>query len=121
MIWRNWYGIKHGLKNLNDQLRLALNINDNNESLIKLFSKLKMENLENLKIQLRCPLDAYEIHKVVIRKLGKNLQKLRLSCDCVDGCSGDYIELDMDQIKTILAKCPDLKKLEISGRHLPTR
>ena len=117
MIWRNWYGIKHGLKNLNDQLRLALNINDNNESLIKLFSKLKMENLENLKIQLRCPLDAYEIHKVVIRKLGKNLQKLRLSCDCVDGCSGDYIELDMDQIKTILAKCPDLKKLEISGRH----
>ena len=105
-------------------MRLALNINDNNESLIKLFSKLKMENLENVDIQLRCPLDAYEIHKVMIGKLGINLQNLQLTCDlqnCGDECPKDNITLDMDQIKTILAKCPDLKKLEISGRHLPTR
>ena len=57
------------------------NIINYNASLIKLFSKLKIERLVNLEIQLGCPLDAYEILKVVIERLGKNLQKLQLKCD----------------------------------------
>ena len=97
------------------------NINNYNASLIKLFSKLKIERLVNLEIQLGCPLDAYEILKVVIERLGKNLQKLQFKCDWSDKYPEVRVSPDVDQIKTILVRCLNLKILVISGRHLPDR
>ena len=90
-------------------------------STITQFSKLKIERLVNLEIQLGCPLDAYEILKVVIERLGKNLQKLQLKCDWSDKYPDSRVTPDIDQIKTILLRCPNLKILEISGRQLPDR
>ena len=69
------------------------------KSLIKFFTKLKVENLEKLDIGLRCQLDVYEIHNIVIGRLGKNLQSLTLSCHpggCADECPEDKMTLDMD-------------------------
>ena len=93
-------------------------------SLIKLVSKLNMEHLENLEIKLRCSHYLQVISEVLIGRLGPNLQKLQLGCevdDCSEWCQEVRPPLDMDQIKTILMKCPNLKQLKISGKQLPER
>ena len=112
------------LKEFHFSADASSDVNDNNQSLIKFFTKLKMENLEKLELDLECQLDVYEIHKVVIGRLGKNLQSLTLSCHpggCSDECPEDKLTLDIDQVKTILMKCPKLRYLNISGKHLPER
>ena len=93
-------------------------------SLIKLVSKLNMEHLENLEIKLRCSHYLQVISEVLIGRLGPNLQKLQLGCevdDCSEWCQEVRPPLDMDQIKTILMKCPNLKQLKISGKQLSDR
>ena len=93
-------------------------------SLIKLVSKLNMEHLENLEIKLRCSHYLPVIFEVLIGRLGPNLQKLQLGCevdDCSEWCQEVRPPLDMDQIKTILMKCPNLKQLKISGKQLSER
>ena len=77
---------------------------------------------------LRCTLNVYEIHNIVIDRLGQNLGKLQLKCDfdsdfynCSKECTEENQRLDINQIKTILTKCPNLEKLEINGRNLSER
>ena len=93
-------------------------------SLIKLVSKINMEYLENLEIKLRCSHYLPVIFEVLIGRLGPNLQKLQLGCevdDCSEWCQEVRPPLDMDQIKNILMKCPNLKQLKISGKQLSDR
>ena len=96
---------------------------ESTDPLIKLFSSLKLDVLENLELHINCIVDLHQIFEVVIGKLGENLEQLTLRCDYCDlGCEKkcQYEEtLTLAQLERIMTKCSKLKKLEINGTKLP--
>ena len=92
------------------------------DNLIRLFSNLQLDDLERIEMKIICIDNLGEILDVVISKLGENLKQLKLKCEnhCRRICQYQYREtLTLAQLKTIMTKCPKLKKLEIHGQNLP--
>ena len=87
-----------------------------------LFSNLPISKLKNLGVHLLCDFGVVDLFRFIITRLGINLNTLGLACyymkDCLKVCPNNEA-LKMDDIKTILDKCPNLKVLQINGRDLP--
>ena len=92
------------------------------DNLMRLFSNLQLDVLEKIEMKISCIDNLAEILDVVISKLGENLEELKLICEShrQQFCQYQYKEtLTLAQLKTIMTKCPKLKKLEIHGQNLP--
>ena len=87
-----------------------------------LFSNLPISQLNTLGVYLACESKVVDVFRFIIPRLGKNLKKLGLACysmkNCLKVCPNNEA-LKMDDIRTILDKCPNLKVLQINGRDLP--
>ena len=89
--------------------------------LIDMFSNFKMDNLEKLWVEIPCKFAPLNIFKVIINRLGSKLKILGLTCPvyCKRVNCPNTTNLNIEDVKSILKKSPDLEHLGINVKNLP--